>query len=558
MGSASEVSKDIGIDENGLFYKLLPRRTQCMDVSNALSHLRSAKRAFLEARCREGFTRYCIGQNPRQTQDSPQNKPWGITQNSSSTICLHVCHVYTLEISRQKAFIPSSRGCLFLGIRGQNRTTRKEKTHLCIFEGDSSHSTPPTSHVEHEKSLFLCFSPPLRAQPLSTANMVLLWRSGREEGSLSQFDGSKPAGVRKFFFVFENVATSIKSGEERASELLRYLEGDAFDFVYQAFVKNGDISAGGFDSQKFKKALVERFAPVESPEDVIRDAMAARLAFGDLSGPLRNSDSLYKKARFNDVAKFGLLRNAMMEHLELAQFAIYRGAKTYKDSFDAIMDFWSGCCAVQAAANSWSNSLYNELESSQGMYEPRGQVGLKKVMMRSNAPLYLLETNVDALTNHLADLSLMIKQHQSMDEATAFRPVHDHTCSYCKRPGHGANRCDANPHRDTKCLRCGKFGHSETSCWARVGPQREGSSAYSPMKIQAGAAALEKAAGSTGNQVSVVMHDELPADEKLVASVKRNADRECSINTPNGGGCMHSSTVDPYRRREATLANRTG
>ena len=61
---AGEVSKDIGIDETGLFYKLLPRRTQRMAklfrpleslgvgcvVSNALSHLRSAKRAFLEAR----------------------------------------------------------------------------------------------------------------------------------------------------------------------------------------------------------------------------------------------------------------------------------------------------------------------------------------------------------------------------------------------------------------------------------------------------------------------------------------------------------------------------
>ena len=72
-------------------------------------------------------------------------------------------------------------------------------------------------------------------QPLSTANMVLLWRGGKEDGSLSQVDGSKPTDVHKFFFVFENVATSGKSDEERASEFRRYLEGDAFDFFYQAF-----------------------------------------------------------------------------------------------------------------------------------------------------------------------------------------------------------------------------------------------------------------------------------------------------------------------------------
>ena len=46
--------------------------------------------------------------------------------------------------------------------------------------------------------------------------------------------------------------------------------------------------------------------------------------------------------------------------------------------FDAIMDFWSGRCAFQAAANSLSNSRYNVLESSHGVYEPRGQLGSKK------------------------------------------------------------------------------------------------------------------------------------------------------------------------------------
>ena len=281
---------------------------------------------------------------------------------------------------------------------------------------------------------------------------------------------------------------------------------------------------------------------------MIRDAMAARLSFGDLSVHLRNSDRLYEKAGFNDEAKFGLLRNAVMEHLELAQFAIYRGAKTYKALFDAIMDFWSGRCAFQAAANSLSNSRYNASESAQSMYEPRGQVGSKKVVMRSKAPLSPLETKVGALSDRLAYISLMIKKNQSRDEATAFRPVHDRTCSYCKRPGHGANRCDANPHRDTKCRRCGTFGHSETSCWARVGPQRGSSSAYSPKKTQADAAVSRTPAGSAGNQVSVVTHDELPADEKLVASVKRNADGEPVAKTrKDGGGEPVLSLLNPCK-----------
>ena len=72
--------------------------------------------------------------------------------------------------------------------------------------------------------------------------------------------------------------------------------------------------------------MIERFAPFESPEDVIRDAMAARLSFGDLSGSPRHAAHLYEKAGFNDEAKFGLLCNAVMVHLELAHLGYFLSA----------------------------------------------------------------------------------------------------------------------------------------------------------------------------------------------------------------------------------------
>ena len=52
--------------------------------------------------------------------------------------------------------------------------------------------------------------------------------------------------------------------------------------------QNGDISADGSDYKKVKKALIEQFAPVESPEVVILVAMAARFSFGYHGGYLRN------------------------------------------------------------------------------------------------------------------------------------------------------------------------------------------------------------------------------------------------------------------------------
>ena len=67
-------------------------------------------------------------------------------------------------------------------------------------------------------------------------------------------------------------------------------------------------------------------------------------------------------------------------------------------------------------------------------------------------------------------------------------------------------------------------------------PRRGASSAYSPKKIRADAAVSEKPAGSAGKQVSFVAHEELPADEKLVASVKRNGDSEPVAKTRKEGG----------------------
>ena len=109
--------------------------------------------------------------------------------------------------------------------------------------------------------------------------------------------------------------------------------------------------------------------------------MAALLSFGDLNGSLRNLDRLYEKAGFNDEAKFGILCNAVIEHLELAQFAICSFAKTYKALFDMIMSFWFSHCAFQAAAGSLRNSSYHASENAQGMYEPRSKVESKTVIV---------------------------------------------------------------------------------------------------------------------------------------------------------------------------------
>lgn len=124
----------------------------------------------------------------------------------------------------------------------------------------------------------------------------------------------------------------------------------------------------------------------------------------------------------------------MIDHVELAQFVFYRGAKIYKTLFNAIIDFWSGRGDFEVAANFFSSSRYIASEIFQGRYGPRDQVGSKKVIMYSKAPPPSLERNLNALADRFDDLLLIIKKNQSQDGVISSRHTHDRFCSFCKPP----------------------------------------------------------------------------------------------------------------------------
>lgn len=73
-----------------------------------------------------------------------------------------------------------------------------------------------------------------------------------------------------------------------------------------------------------KKAISNRFTPIEGPEENLSHVMAARLDPKELLSSLIFVERLFEKAGFNKEAKFGLLRYAVMEHMNLAQFVMYR------------------------------------------------------------------------------------------------------------------------------------------------------------------------------------------------------------------------------------------
>ena len=69
--------------------------------------------------------------------------------------------------------------------------------------------------------------------------------------------------------------------------------------------------------------MIDGFESVTGPEEHLRRAVSSRLNQGDLLGSLTEMDRCFDKEAFNAEAKFGLLRNAVIEHADVAQIVLY-------------------------------------------------------------------------------------------------------------------------------------------------------------------------------------------------------------------------------------------
>ena len=275
-------------------------------------------------------------------------------------------------------------------------------------------------------------------------NMELFWRADADSQagpSRLVLDGKNDADVAKYFFVYENIVMRSKSDEDKAGELLCYLQGDAFEFyysstavgvVYDTYSRNGKLTDDAGDYQAVKKAMINRFESVTGPVEHIRRAVSGRLHQSDLLGSLNEIDRCFDKAAYDAEAKLGLLRNAVMEHADVAQFVLYRAPGTYEELRKAIKDFDGGRKAFAAVQS---------LSQPQQMV-PKSILQRPDRLQRSNK----VEEKVDMLADNLAELSLLMKKKNADQSYLDTR-----TCSFCKDVGHVATRCLSNPYRTTRC-----------------------------------------------------------------------------------------------------------
>lgn len=178
--------------------------------------------------------------------------------------------------------------------------------------------------------------------------------------------------------------------------------------------------------------------------------MGARIATDDTQRTLYILSRLFEKANFNDKAKFGLLRRAAMKHLDIAQYVIYRRKKTYMDICWAVLDFWFGYREFEVANSLAPHIKFEIPQQPQRPYNIPDAKTLETVLVCQDSCCSQLESNGDALVNLLADLFLVIKKFLTNSHGYGVSYPCSRTCSYCKKPGHEANRGFTKSHRETR------------------------------------------------------------------------------------------------------------
>ena len=250
----------------------------------------------------------------------------------------------------------------------------------------------------------------------------------------------------------------------------------------------------------------------------------------DLLVSLRNLDRLYERAGFKDAAKFGVLRNAVVRHPDLAQFDAYRSALTYDALHTAVQDYATSKVTFGQASHSYSPEVAPQQEDT----------------LSTNQSM---ESKVDELVDQLKDLTLRIKDMRKPEKTVEIKQD-DRVCSYCRKPGHTANCCESNPHRNTRCSNCSKIGHSAATCWSAKrenGQKAPSTLATAQSESQAEMRLQAKETPSPVSFVGVVN------DEDDVATTKHTAEGEPLPKQPRSEGPQTMSeltrtTIQPTSR----------
>lgn len=87
-----------------------------------------------------------------------------------------------------------------------------------------------------------------------------------------------------------------KDENEKAVELLLYLDGAAFEFYFEPFTTDALVSEAERNFFRVKKTFLAKFSETKEPQDVICEAPDASLAKKNLVPSTDRLHALYRRA----------------------------------------------------------------------------------------------------------------------------------------------------------------------------------------------------------------------------------------------------------------------
>ena len=81
------------------------------------------------------------------------------------------------------------------------------------------------------------------------------------------------------------------------------------------------------------------FSVRKTESKIMKEVISLEYDGGDIQNFLTKADKFYSQAKFNERAKFGLLRDSLKSDEMLLQFVLFRGAKSYNEIKQACIEY---------------------------------------------------------------------------------------------------------------------------------------------------------------------------------------------------------------------------
>ena len=150
---------------------------------------------------------------------------------------------------------------------------------------------------------------------------------------------------------------------------------------------------------------------------------------------------MYKAAKFNDQAKFGLIREAIKSDQGMLQFVFLRKEDIYEKVRETRLEYADNqkLFAIQGEQiTDYTRSGYQE--------------GEKEKLHKDTSE------KVDITCKKVEKLALLISKDKPK------KNIQYITCHKCKTSGHYASRCQLIGSTTQGCVYCGRYGHTEATC----------------------------------------------------------------------------------------------